>query len=82
MGSGSGRRQFLASVALGAAAPLAVPEGDRGRPTFAAVDDLGLEPALRVDLESFAQPVLQEAAWLEELPLDDIDPAFVFVPRG
>lgn len=78
-----GRRQFLTSVALGGLVPFAGPaEGTRGRPTFAAVDDLGLEPTQRADLETFAQPVLQEAAWLEELPLDDIDPAFVFVPRG
>ena len=78
-----GRRQFLTAAALGGLLPFAEPaEGPRGRPTFAAVDDLGLEPAQRADLESFAQPVLQEAAWLEELPLDDVDPAFVFVPRG
>jgi hypothetical protein len=84
MRSGPSRRHFLTSVAaLGGIAPFAAPaEGIRERPTFVAVDDLGLEPAQRADLEAFAQPVLQEAAWLEELPLDDVDPAFVFVPRG
>jgi hypothetical protein len=84
MRSGHSRRRFLTSVtALGSVAPFATPsDGAERRATFAAVDDLGLDPAQRADLESFAQPVLQEAAWLEELPLDDVDPAFVFVPRG
>lgn len=77
------RREFLTSLALGSLAPWAASaEEARARPSFAAVDDLGLDPAQRADLERFAQPVLQEAAWLEELPLDDVDPAFVFVPRG
>jgi hypothetical protein len=82
------RRRFLTSLTLGGLAPLAAPLATdataeaAARATFAAVDDLGLEPAVRADLEAFAQPVLQEAAWLEELPLDDVDPAFVFVPRG
>jgi hypothetical protein len=84
MRTGHSRRRFLTSAtALGALAPLTTPGlGADRRTTFAAVDDLGLEPAQRADLESFAQPVLQEAAWLEELALDDFDPAFVFVPRG
>jgi hypothetical protein len=83
MRSGSGRRDFLASLALGGGAPFATPSaGAERRATFAAVDDLGLDAGLRADLETFAQPVLQEAAWLEELPLDEIDPAFVFIPRG
>jgi hypothetical protein len=83
MPSGSGRRDFLTSLALGGAAPFATPSvGAAERVTFAAVDDLGLDAARRADLEAFAQPVLQEAAWLEELPLEDVDPAFVFVPRG
>ncbi len=84
MGSGHGRRRFLTSVtALGGLAPFAAPaqEADR-RVTFAAVDDLGLDPAQRADIERFAEPVLKEAAWLDELPLDDVNPAFVFVPRG
>jgi len=78
-----GRRRFLAAAALGGVAPfVGAAEGTRPRATFAAVDDLALDAETRADLEAFAQPVLQEAAWLEELPLDDVDPAFVFVPRG
>jgi hypothetical protein len=80
---GQSRRHFLTSVAaLGSVAPLAAAEGAEPGITFAAVDDLGLDPALRADLEAFARPVLQEAGWLEELSLDEVDPAFVFVPRG
>jgi hypothetical protein len=81
--SGSGRRSFLTSLALGGVAPFATPSAGAEPPsTFAAVDDLGLDAARRADLEAFAQPVLQEAAWLAELPLEDVDPAFVFIPRG
>lgn len=83
-----GRRRFLTQVTvLGGLAPLAAqaetqaPAADR-RVTFAAVDDLGLDLAQRADLEQFAEPVLRDAAFLEELPLDDVNPAFVFVPRG
>lgn len=82
MPEGGGRRDFLSAVVLGGLTPFAGPVEGKGRSTFADVDDLDLEPAERADLERFAQPVLQEAAWLEELPLDDVDPAFVFVPRG
>jgi hypothetical protein len=84
MRGGHSRRRFLTSVtALGGVVPLGTPaEEARRAVSFAAVDDLGLDAAQRADLEAFAQPVLKEAAYLEELPLDDVDPAFVFVPRG
>ncbi|HUG54804.1 MAG TPA: hypothetical protein VMR21_14440 [Vicinamibacteria bacterium] len=83
-GGGHGRRRFLKSVtALGGVVSLpTLAEAARPHLCFAGVDDLGLEAAQRADLEAFARPVLEEAAWLEELPLDDVDPAFVFVPRG
>ncbi len=45
-----------------------------------AIDVLGLDAATRADLEAFAQPVLREARWLDELPLDGIRPAFAFTP--
>ena len=34
------------------------------------------------DLEAFAEPVLRDVAYLAELPLDGLEPAFVYVPRG
>jgi hypothetical protein len=81
-----GRRAFLGKVAALGAVPLAGPvAGDQTGASAAprlAVDDLGLPPEVRADLASFAEPVLREAAWLEELPLDGALPAFVFVPRG
>jgi hypothetical protein len=46
-----------------------------------AIRDLHLPPELRQDLEQRAQRALQEAHWLEELPLDGVDPGFVFHVR-
>ncbi len=84
MGKPPDRRRFLTSVtALGGLAAFTASAQEAGRcVSFAAVDDLGLDPAQRADLERFAEPVLREVAWLDELPLDDVNPAFVFVPRG
>ena len=56
------------------AAPTAGPS-----PAF-AVDLLGLDAAARADLETLSQPILRETRWLDELPLDDIRPAFAFDP--
>lgn len=79
------RREFLvAAVVAGAGLPAALAAGETAprRPAFAGVDDLGLPAEARADLEAFAEPVLRDVSWLSELPLDTIDPAFVFVPRG
>jgi hypothetical protein len=81
------RREFLATaaVAAGGCAPVALAMGGESTPprlVFAGVDDLGLPAEARADLESFAEPVLRDVAWLAELPLEGVDPAFVFVPRG
>lgn len=77
------RRGFLAStVTFGAVVSQAsVLEGRQPRSAF-GIDALGLDPATRADLESFAQAVLRETAWLDELPLDNVSPAFRFVPPG
>jgi hypothetical protein len=61
------------------AAPGPAASSASARPVF-AVDLLGLDPATRTDLETLAQPVLREARWLDELPLDDVRPAFTFDP--
>lgn len=85
MNDAPNRRTFLGlAVAAGAGASVALAAGEAApRPAgFAGVDDLGLPAEARADLEAFAQPVLREVAWLAELALDGVDPAFVFVPRG
>lgn len=83
------RRGFLASaVAVGAVAAgptsavadQAAVASSAPQPTL-AIDALGLDAATRADLEAFAHPVLREAAWLAELPLGDIAPAFRFAPE-
>lgn len=82
-GSALSRRRFLASAAaVGAVvSPGAQQVASGPRPAF-AVDALGLAPAARADLEAFAEPVLREAAWLDDLPLDHVSPAFRFSPEG
>jgi hypothetical protein len=46
-----------------------------------AIGALRLPPELETDLRKRAEVAIQEARWLEELPLDDVDPGFVFTPR-
>ncbi len=78
------RRDFLIAALAGGAGASSAGAQDTPRtksPAFASVDDLGLTPETRADLETFAEPVLREVAYLAELPLDGVDPAFVFVPR-
>ncbi len=81
--SGFTRRTFLSSTALvGAVLPQAVAGQSGTQRSALGIDALGLDPAIRADIEQFAEPVLRETAYLAELPLDDISPAFVFVPPG
>jgi hypothetical protein len=47
-----------------------------------AVSGLRLPPQLESDLRSRAEAAIQEAKWLEELPLENVDPGFVFIPRS
>lgn len=80
---GPTRRTFLSSTALVGAVLPQVPAGQSGPQVSAlGIDALGLDPATRSDIEQFAQPVLRETAYLAELPLDGISPAFTFVPPG
>lgn len=75
------RRGFLASaMAAGALVPGLAAGQPRGPRPALAIDALGLDAETRADLETFARPVLREAAWLDELSLDGIGPAFVFLP--
>jgi hypothetical protein len=81
--SGLTRRAFLASAAVaGAVAPGAASAQGRPQPSPLAIDALRLEPAVRADLEAFAEPVLRDTAYLAELPLENVSPAFRFVPPG
>lgn len=52
-----------------------------GRTTFACVSDLKLPPEVLAQLENNVPNVLEQARWLEELPLDGLAPGFVFTPR-
>ena len=87
-GSGLTRRHFIAAASVVPATTLAIDApGTQARPAAGeppraglAIDVLGLDAATRADLEAFAQPVLREARWLAELPLDGIRPAFAFTP--
>lgn len=45
-----------------------------------AVRDLNLPSEMNQDMEQRAQRAIQEARWLEELPLDGVAPGFVFTP--
>lgn len=76
------RRGFLmvtaavAAVPNGATAqtPPAPPDPPRAG---LAIDALDLDAPTRADLENFAQPVLRETRWIDELPLDGVQPAFL-----
>ncbi len=81
------RRDFLIAALTGGTAAAASTVTGQGTPVprppgFAGVHDLGLSPEARADLEAFAEPVLRDVAYLAELPLDGLEPAFVYVPRG
>ncbi|GEM_PF-6433737 len=79
------RRKFAKRLAILGAAPMAA-----ARPTPAARDaeseclpihELKLPPDVFADLKSYARPVLAQARYLEQLPLQGVEPGFVFVPR-
>ena len=68
------RRSLFAAAAL-APAPL-LPAADSS-----ALQALNLPAELQADLDQRVEAVLRESRWLEELPLDEVSPGFVFVPR-
>ncbi|MEO8362451.1 MAG: hypothetical protein ABI672_20665 [Vicinamibacteria bacterium] len=82
------RRRFLLTALAGTATlPCApadaaqVPDRVSPRSGSSGLDGLNLTPEVKADIEAFAQPVLQDVAYLSELALDDLEPALVFVPR-
>jgi hypothetical protein len=66
----------LSGVRLGAAAP--APESDTDG---LIIHELNLPPDVLADLKSFAEPVLEQARSLKELPLQGTAPGFVFIPK-
>ena len=69
------RRQFVGMLAA-----LGAPQTSTS-PKRLPIYDLDLPPEVLTDLEAFAQDVIREARWLDELPLENVDPDFTFVPR-
>jgi hypothetical protein len=67
---------------LGAAVAAVVLAAPAAAETPAAVRELNLPPELAKDLEPRVEAAIREAKWLQELPLDDVPPGFVFDPGG
>lgn len=75
------RRGFLASaMAAGAMVPASATAAPQSPRATLPIDVLGLDAATRADVEAFAEPVLRETRWLDELPLDTVPFAFRFEP--
>jgi hypothetical protein len=79
------RRQivgFLVASAVGCSRlPEKVADPNTGNPRCSAIAELNLPSSALAQVEHMAPGVLAEARWLEDLPLDDLPPAFVFIPR-
>jgi hypothetical protein len=75
------RRNFTKALAM--LAPLQPAPAAPPAPEAAClpIHALNLPPDVLADLKSFAEPVLAQARYLEELPLQGVDPGFVFVPK-
>lgn len=46
-----------------------------------SVHELNLPGSVMADLEKSAEGALKQARWLEELPLEELPPGFLFLPR-
>ncbi len=78
------RRDFVALLAtLGWAPGMAAqsPNTNRGTGHNLPIYDLNLPPEVLADLEAFAQVVIRDVKYLDELDLEGIGYAFTFVPR-
>jgi hypothetical protein len=80
------RRDFVARLAtLGCAstpgASAEPPDVTRASGHGLPIYDLHLPPDVLADLEVFAQEVIRDVRYLDELPLEDVAPGFIFVPR-
>ncbi len=59
---------------------LAVPSSSRGVGCL-PIHKLNLPEPVMADVKKAAETALQQARWLEELPLEEVPPGFVFLPR-
>lgn len=78
------RRDFVALLAtLGCAPGMAAESLDvnSGSGHNLPIYDLNLPPAVLADLEAFAQEMIRDVRYLDELQLEGAGYAFVFVPR-
>jgi hypothetical protein len=81
--SNATRRKFTRQLAmlLGAAPTSASGQAPAIDTDLLPIQELNLPPDVFADLKSFAQPVLAQVRYLKELPLEGVDPAFIFVPK-
>lgn len=76
------RRCFTAGLAALSGVPLAATGPAPASDTDCLpIRELNLPADVLADLASFAEPVLEQARYLNELPLEGIAPGFVFIPR-
>lgn len=78
------RRDFVAALATLGSVPSPASEAlaaERGTGHDLPIYDLNLSPAVLADLEAFAQDVIRDVRYLDELQLEGTGYAFVFAPR-
>jgi hypothetical protein len=78
------RRDFVALLARLGSAPVLATESLAAEPGTGhnlPIYDLNLPPAVLADLEAFAQEVIADVRYLDELQLEGAGYAFMFVPR-
>lgn len=76
------RRQATAILFVGGGVFLAPGAASFGAAEHAAIDELKLPSEVLAQLEQRAPGVIEEARWLEELPLEGLAPGFVFLPHS
>jgi hypothetical protein len=76
------RRNFAKGLAAVSGAPLrAVGPAPASAAECLPIHELNLPADVLADLESFSEPVLAQALYLKELPLQGVEPGFVFIPK-
>ena len=75
------RRQATCLLLASAGLPLSSGAARSGESGGGAITELKLPPEVLAQLEHSAPGVLEEARWLDELPLEGLAPGFVFIPH-
>lgn len=78
------RRDFVALLATLGCVPGVAAQSlamNRGSGHKLPIYDLNLPAAVLADLEAFAQEVIRDVSYLDELKLESVGYSFVFVPR-